>query len=390
MANNLTVRDAAGASVTMKTIETAGVHTPYQVVGSMEKKFRDSFTGASLDSTKWDYVSSPGASVTVSGGNLTFASGTGISENPYILSKEYFAVPFRIAFNLTLSQRIANQSLYVEVVSVNGSGTPDGLHEAGWVFDGTTVTQAKYSVANGGLAALVSSASTIPTTAGSGFYEIEAFADEVWFHGSTIDSTGARANSYRRQQQIPDPNANYKIKISWLNGGTAPASSTNAIFQFIAAQDYQELTAEITAGRGQSVAGQAIGVQITGGTTLVTAQTTSTSYGYSSYYNLLSAATTNATSVKTSVGVISEITLSNNSANLRYFKLYNKASAPTVGTDTPIRTIMIPANTTIQLNFPGAGLRLATGIAFAVTGGVALADTTAIAANEIIVGMSYA
>ena len=35
--------------------------------------------------------------------------------------------------------------------------------------------------------------------------------------------------------------------------------------QFIAVQDYAELTAEITAGRGQGVAGQAIAVQVTGG-----------------------------------------------------------------------------------------------------------------------------
>jgi hypothetical protein len=85
----------------------------------------------------------------------------------------------------------------------------------------------------------------------------------VWFHSSVLDTTNGRSNSYRRHQQIPDPNALYKIRLRWLNGGTAPASSTNATLQYVACQDYAELTAEITAGRGQSVAGQALAVAVT-------------------------------------------------------------------------------------------------------------------------------
>lgn len=58
---------------------------------------------------------------------------------------------------------------------------------------------------------------------------------------------------------------------------------------------------------------------------------------------LNSAATTNATSVKATAGNIYTITLSNNGAAAAYFKLYNKATAPTVGTDTPLDVITIPA-----------------------------------------------
>ena len=72
-------------------------------------------------------------------------------------------------------------------------------------------------------------------------------ADEAWFHGGTLDGVTSRSNSYRKHQGIPDPNSTYKIRLRWLNGATAPASTTNAILAFVACQDYAELTAEETA-----------------------------------------------------------------------------------------------------------------------------------------------
>jgi hypothetical protein len=46
----------------------------------------------------------------------------------------------------------------------------------------------------------------------------------------------------------------------------APAANINLQSQFINCQDYAELTSEITAGRGQTVVGQGLGVIITGAT----------------------------------------------------------------------------------------------------------------------------
>lgn len=232
-------------------------------VKSVQKKFRDSFIGASVDANRWDVVTGAGATVSVSGGVLTMGSGTTANAETSLLSREVFTVPFRLSIGLTLSQRIANQTFLVEAVSVDpGTGLPNGLHSCAILFDGTTATQAKYRVQNGGLAALDSPASTFPTSASGSVFEIEPFADEVWFHGGTLDSTAGRSNSYRRHQQIPDPTALYKLRLRWLNGASAPASSTNAVVQYVACQDYAELTAEITAGRGQVVAGQAVGVAV--------------------------------------------------------------------------------------------------------------------------------
>ena len=236
-------------------------------VSSLQRKFRDNFPGTSLNANSWESQNGAATTISVSGGTLIMGSGTTIADESWVMCKEMFTIPFRVSFGLVLSQRIAGQSFYVELISVDPvTGAPDGQHKCAWVFDGTSATQAKYIVQNSGITELVSGASTIPTTASGSYFEVEPFADECWFHGGTLDSTNARSNSYRRQQQTPDPNALYKLRFRWKNGAIAPVSNTNAVLQFVAIQDYAELTAEITAGRGQSVAGQSLGVQITGGT----------------------------------------------------------------------------------------------------------------------------
>lgn len=107
---------------------------------------------------------------------------------------------------------------------------------------------------------------------------------------------------------------------------------------------------------------------------------------------VLSAASTNATSVKASAGQVYSIYAHNTNAAVRYLKIYNKASAPTVGTDTPVLTLPIPGNTAgagFVLDTGGIGIAMATGIALAITTGVADSDTAAVAANEIVVNMLY-
>jgi hypothetical protein len=95
-----------------------------------------------------------------------------------------------------------------------------------------------------------------------------------------------------------------------------------------------------------------------------------------------SLATTNATLLKATGAVVSAITVQNNGAALAYFKLYNKASAPTVGTDAPLMTIMIPISGSVVIE-PAAGLAFGTGLGYAITALSTDADTTAVAANQV-------
>lgn len=97
---------------------------------------------------------------------------------------------------------------------------------------------------------------------------------------------------------------------------------------------------------------------------------------------LSSAATTNATSVKASAGDLFKIVGNNTTATKRYLKLYNKASAPTVGTDTPVLTLPLPGSAAFDISIT-AGYYFSTGIAFAITGAAADADTTAVVAGDI-------
>lgn len=98
-------------------------------------------------------------------------------------------------------------------------------------------------------------------------------------------------------------------------------------------------------------------------------------------YNLTSAASTNAAVVKSSAGTLSELSIFNPSAATIYVKLYNKTTAPTVGTDIPTMTIPIPAGQLYATEFGQLGKRFSSGIGIAITAGAAATDTAAVAAG---------
>lgn len=109
-------------------------------------------------------------------------------------------------------------------------------------------------------------------------------------------------------------------------------------------------------------------------------------------YRLLSAATTNGNNIKASAGQIYGWVITNTNASARFVKLYNKATAPTVGTDTPVITLVIPGNATgsgmVAAEFT-SGIAFGTGIGIGITTAVADADTGAVAANEVVCNILY-
>ena len=416
MANNITVRDGNGLAEIVKTVETGGVHTPvHRIEGydaaedmvkvkSVQKKWRDSFTVVGApDTAKWDTVIGTGGSASiVTAGVLRMINGsTTANAQTTVTSKETFTVPFRVSVGFTLSTRAINSTFYIEAVSVDPvTLAPDGLHSLAWAFEGTTAAQAIYEVQNGGLARLRSAASTVVTTAGSGVYELEAFADEAWFHSGTLDATTGRANSYRRHQQIPDPNAVYKVRLRWLNGASAPVSPTNADIQYLSVQDYAELTAEITAGRGNSVAGNALNVTPVGTTPVSGTVTTNAAAGTAAIgdvgvqyranatgaatlANVNCPATAAAQQLKSGAGRLLGLTLSNTNAAARFVKLFNALSASvTPGTTSALAEIAIPPNRSVVWNLEG-GAAFSTGITVMVTGGQGLTNNTAVTAGDV-------
>ena len=115
-------------------------------------------------------------------------------------------------------------------------------------------------------------------------------------------------------------------------------------------------------------AAQISGTQPVSGTVTVTNPAGTT-------YNVVTTASTNSAVVKATAGMLYEITISNPTATAAYVKLYNKATAPTVGTDVPVFTQAVAAGATVALSFGQVGKRFATGIGIACTAAAAATDT---------------
>lgn len=105
--------------------------------------------------------------------------------------------------------------------------------------------------------------------------------------------------------------------------------------------------------------------------------------------NLNSANTTNATLVKGSAGSVFTVVATNNGAAVAFLKLYNKVTAPTVGTDVPLLVVSVPANGVPVTIDSALGMRFTAGIGFGITNLIADSDTTAVAANQVKVKIDY-
>jgi hypothetical protein len=277
---------------------TAAWTTPVHVTGGVgydkqddmykvktnQKKWKADFSGTSLNTSMWEVVQTgTGQTITVASGILSVAMGTTVNAETVLLSKETFTIPVKAMFALNLSQKIAQNEVYMELVAVDPvTGVVDTVtpNIAAWKVSGTDNTGNTYAVYQNQAMGipLTSSAATntISAQTGAGVYsifEIEPYTDELWFHTKVMDSANGRSYSAVRHQNIPNPNAVYKVRLRIKNGTTAPASATTVNFQFVNVNDYAELTAEVTAGRGNTSAGQGMAMYAVGGTLSVSNST---------------------------------------------------------------------------------------------------------------------
>lgn len=109
-------------------------------------------------------------------------------------------------------------------------------------------------------------------------------------------------------------------------------------------------------------------------------------------FQRVSTADTNAAVIKDSAGQICSVVASNVNAAVRYLKLYNTATAPTVGTTVPLHTLAIPGATTGGVSAtvqPAVCIAFSTGISMALTTEATVAGTTGVAASELVVNVTY-
>ena len=104
-------------------------------------------------------------------------------------------------------------------------------------------------------------------------------------------------------------------------------------------------------------------------------------------YHKVSAASNNAANIKASAGTVTGWKIYNNGIYPVYVKLYNKATTPVPGTDTPQQTIGVDAG----LGEPmiGAGFTYTAGIGIAIVKGIVDGDNTAVAASDCVVDIFY-
>lgn len=158
-------------------------------------------------------------------------------------------------------------------------------------------------------------------------------------------------------------------------GGTADAAATAGSTGSISAKlraISRDLVANIVLAAGSNLIGRAV------------ADASAATGGIASTSRIVSAAaSTNATSAKASAGRVYAIQGYNAATSVRYLKIYNKASAPTVGSDTPVKTLALPPSCGFAFDWPN-GYSFATGIAYALTTGSADADTGALTSGDVL------
>lgn len=124
------------------------------------------------------------------------------------------------------------------------------------------------------------------------------------------------------------------------------------------------------------------------GTNTIGAVTTaaSTSNG-SSVYHLVSAATTNATNIKSSAGQINGWFIYNSNAAARKVVFHDTSGTPTAGASVKF-AIVIPPNSGANVGLE-RGIQFTSGIALTTVTGLADSDATAVAANDLVINIFY-
>lgn len=104
---------------------------------------------------------------------------------------------------------------------------------------------------------------------------------------------------------------------------------------------------------------------------------------------IIAANSNNSTSLKGSAGMVYGVQTSNIDTAAAWLKLYDKATAPTCGTDTPVGIYLIPPSNSGNNVVTVVGKVFTLGIGYCIVTGIATNDNTAVPAAKIAVNFDY-
>lgn len=285
------------------------------------------------------------------------------------------SMPVNIANDLTVNstaaQAVLNTDLLTEAVN-------------GW-FDAASFHSATIQLITS--AGITAGAVTFEQTndilnAGSG---LVLPADELTLQSANPITSVTLAASVVRMFGVPIIARYVRVRISTaVAGGTVRVAAVfselpyanNKINVQQATAANMQVTAAASLAAGTNLAGD-FGLQVRNNAT-----------GAASKFHLVSAATTNAAIVKNAAGRLLGWRISNTNAAFRFVKLHNIATTPTAGTGV-VETIAVPPNNSIT-GFIAQGSGFAAGIGLTTTALAADADSTAVAAGDLIIDLFFA
>lgn len=215
---------------------------------------------------------------------------------------------------------------------------------------------------------------------------LEATGDANWFgiqavrsNANTIETTTGALSAQPVYAWEASVNALKRVRVR----ATARTSGTQS-WRFVQGTYATEPIPAAQISGTQPVSGT-VTATVTGGTVNPVVPATP--------YFVNSAATTNGALILTGTSGVHAFYATNEGASVAYVKLYNKATAPTVGTDVPEMIIPVPAASSgvpgvASLPIGFAGFRFALGLGIAITRNAVYTDTTAIGAGEVKVKLS--
>lgn len=445
----LIVKDAFGTNQPVSSVLLAGEHVPLHqplgydplgeklLIGSARERFFDGFNPFDTSSTgPWELVQTgPGMTVTGPLGGtvagavpyINIASGVTAASKTVLLSRSSFMMPLDLRYQISASQRIANNHLiigFVEVDSVTGAivtsnslvAEPEALNARNAVYhkhDGTTATTASLRARAAGSAldtfsnafgtgfttvATGTSPNFIPATIFGFMLERDKILSRAWGQ-NLLTNTGGQ---FSFDRLTLDPTKRYKLVII-VENVAAPASTTDWRIHNINVMDATRIDVS-PRNSGSNDGAKAFPTWVSGGAlgsiATVAAITAIAGAGTPAVpatpYFVNSAASTNAALVLTGTSGLSALWASNAGAAAAFVKLFNKATAPVPGTDVPEMIIPVPAAVGgvpgIAEISPGFNAyRFPLGLGIAITGGATGAadnDTTAVAVGQVKVKLS--